>query len=208
MEQNQESVTTFYRNTVGYNEGKDKVYVYTESMQDWHVFSKELADLVLYKAAKAFMIGVLIGLFTGFFTARADEAAVRRVVLQEAHSLEQAAALMAIAQIESNFRPNARGKALEEGIWQLHPKYFKLADKSIKGQTKLAIKHMNYLTKHCSDVNISLAWNLGCTGARKLKQPTKFGYYKKFKKQEEKYAIQMYKMFRDKKSGLFCVGKE
>lgn len=183
-----EQVTTFYRNTIGYNEGKDQVFVYTESMEDWKTFSKELSSLVLYKAIKAFMIGILIGLFTGFFTARADEATVRRVVMQEAESFEQATALLAIAQIESSFRPYVKGKALEYGLFQFHPKYFRLKDKSIKGQVKFAINHYNQLlTKGCKEDIIGTCWNTGIGGSRKLKNPKKFAYNIKFSKLKVKY---------------------
>lgn len=189
MEQDQtESVTTFYRNTVGYNEGKDQVFVYTESMQDWKVFSKELSSLVLYQAMKAFMVGILIGLFTGFFTARADEATVRRVVLQEAESFEQASALLAIAQIESSFRPYVKGKALEYGLFQFHPKYFRVKDKSIRGQIRLAISHYNeLLTNGCKKGILGTCWNTGIGGSRKLKDPKKFAYNVKFARLKAKY---------------------
>jgi hypothetical protein len=189
MEQDQtESVTTFYRNTIGYNEGKDKVFVYTESKEDWKTFSKELSSLVLYQAMKAFMIGILIGLFTGFFTARADEATVRRVILKEAQNLEQASALLAIAQIESSFRPNVKGKALEYGLFQFHPKYFKLKDKSIRGQIRFAITHYNeLLTNGCKDEILGTCWNTGIGGSRKLKNPKKFAYNVKFIRLKAKY---------------------
>lgn len=183
-----EQVTTFYRNTIGYNEGKDQVFVYTESMEDWKTFSKELSSLVLYKAIKAFMIGILIGLFTGFFTARADEATVRRVVLKEAESFEQATALLAIAQIESSFRPYVKGKAFEYGLFQFHPKYFKLKDKSIRGQVRFAITHYNQLlTNGCRSEILGTCWNTGIGGSRKLKDPKKFAYNIKYVNLKAKY---------------------
>ncbi len=204
MEQDQtKSVTTFYRNTVGYNEGKDQVFVYTESMQDWKVFSKELSSLVLYQAMKAFMVGILIGLFTGFFTARADEATVRRVVLQEAESFEQASALLAIAQIESSFRPNAVGALGEQGLFQFHKKYFKLNDKSIKGQVRLAINHYNkLLTNGCKKEILGTCWNAGVVGATKIKNPLKFAYNIKFAKLKVRYE----KEFKNQRSDAsnFC----
>lgn len=205
MEQDQsESVTTFYRNTIGYNEGANKVYVYTESMQDWKTFSKELSDLVLYKAVKAFLIGVLIGIFTGFYFARADEATVRRVVLQEAHSFEQAAALLAIAQIESSFRPNVKGKALEFGLFQFHPKYFKLKDRSVRGQIRFAITHYNQLlTNGCRNEILGTCWNVGIKGTTKLKNPKKFAYNIKFAKLKAKYEKEIAKNQRANTSN-FC----
>lgn len=178
-----DAVTTFYRNTIGMNDGKDQVFVYTESMEDWKKFSIELKDLVLFQAIKAFMVGILIGLFTGAFIAKADEAEVRRVILQEAQSFNQATALLAIARIESSFLPNARGKANEFGLFQFHPKYFKLKDKSIKGQVRFAIMHYNnLLTNGCKKDIIALCWNLGIGGSRKIKKPKEFGYNKKFQK--------------------------
>lgn len=205
MEQDQaEQVTTFYRNTVGYNEGKDKVFVYTESMEDWKTFSKELAGLVLYKAMQAFFIGILIGLFTGFFVARADEATVRRVVLQEAESLEQASALLAIAEIESSFRPHVKGKALEYGLFQFHPKYFNLKDKSIRGQVRYAITHYNQLlTNGCKKGILGTCWNTGIGGSRKLKDPKKFAYNIKYSKLKAKYEKEIAKNKRSNTSN-FC----
>lgn len=199
-----EPVATFYRNTVGYNEGKDAVFVYTESMEDWRVFSKELSSLVLYQAIKAFMIGILIGLFTGFFTARADEATVRRVVLQEAKSLDQATALLAIAQIESSFRPHVKGKALEYGLFQFHPKFFLLKDKSIKGQVRFAITHYDQLlTNGCKKDIIGTCWNTGIGGSRKLKNPKKFAYNIKFANLKAKYEKEITQSKRPNTSN-FC----
>ena len=93
--------------------------------------------------------------------------------------------LTAIAFIESSFNPEALGKAKEKGLFQFHPKYFALKDKSIKGQVKLAIVHYNWLKKTCPKVKIALSWNLGCFGAAKIKKPLEFGYYVKFRKERQ-----------------------
>lgn len=178
-----DSKITFYRNSVGMKEGKDNVYVYTESMEDWGKFKGELEELVLYKAIRAFFIGILIGMFTGFFTARADQpSAIKALIHQKAVDIDQAAALTAIAFIESSFNPKAKGSLGEVGLFQFLPTYFKLKDKRIETQVQTAINHYNFLTKHCPDVSIALAWNLGCNGAKKIKKPKEFAYYVKFKK--------------------------
>jgi hypothetical protein len=191
MNKQEVEVMTFYKNTVGIDQGEKQVYVYTETMEEWRAFTKGLAELVFYKAFQAFCLGILIGLFTGFFTARADVVQVRKEVLIQAKSLDQAASLMAIAYIESSFQPNAVGGAKEQGLFQFHPKYFKLKDKSIKGQIRFAINHMEYLTKYCPDVSLSLAWNLGCSKAKRLKKPKEFTYYVKYRKYKTKFKTEL-----------------
>lgn len=187
----QETQITFYKNSVGLSD-QSKVHVYTETMEDWSKFKGELADIVLYKTVRAFFIGILIGMFTGFFTAKAETPAkVKALIHQKAVDIDQAAALTAIAFIESSFNPKARGSLGEVGLFQFLPTYFKLKDKRIETQVQTAINHYNFLTKHCPDVSIALAWNLGCNGAKKIKKPKEFAYYVKFKKYRAQFKSEI-----------------
>lgn len=123
--------------------------------------------------------------------AQGSETIVKEALLKENATQDQLTALLAIAKIESSFRPNAIGKAKEQGLWQFHPKYFKLKDNSIKNQTKLAIKHYNWLlTNGCKKNMIAICWNLGITGANKIKDPSNFKYNKKFKSYKGLYVEQ------------------
>lgn len=88
--------------------------------------------------------------------------------------------LITTAIIESNLNPNAIGRLKEKGLYQLHPDFFNLQNSSIKEQTQVAEKHLEYLRNNCT-VHLSLCWNLGVSKARSLKYPKKFKYYLKFK---------------------------
>lgn len=183
MDQDQDKIV-FYKNTITTDE--NSVAVYTETQEDFAKLAEELASIVIFKSARYFLLGTLIGLFGGFSIAKGSELEVKAELIRQNVTRAQLTALLAIARVESDFRPNAIGKAKEQGLWQLHPKYFKLHDFSIKTQVKAAVKHYKYLTKTCPDVSVALAWNLGCGGARKIKNPKQFGYYKKFKKELSK----------------------
>ena len=120
-----------------------------------------------------------------------SESIVREALLKENVNQDQLTALLALARIESTFNPKAVGKAKEQGLWQLHPLYFKLKDKTIQTQTKAAIKHYNWLlTNGCKKSMIALCWNLGVSGAKKIKDPENFKYNKKFKAYKGLYVKQ------------------
>lgn len=177
----------FYKNKLS-SDDQTSVNIYTESMEDFETISQAIARLVLFYALKYCLIGLLFGIFFGFSLAQgaqgeAVKAQVKQALISQKATPEQLTALMAIAYIESSFRPNAVGKAKEFGLFQFHPKYFKLADKSVSGQVKAALKHYKYLlTTGCKEDIIALCWNLGVTGASRIQQPNKFSYNKKFKK--------------------------
>ena len=87
--------------------------------------------------------------------------------------------LTTIASIESNFKIDARGSVGEVGLWQLHPQFFKLKNKSLTEQFRVAYRHFSLLKEQCPKLEV-LAWNLGCARSKQIKFPNKFVYVKKY----------------------------
>lgn len=95
--------------------------------------------------------------------------------------------LVALAFVESSFKVKAKGGIGEQGLWQLHPKFFKLKNWTVKEQTQIAERHLTFVKKYCK-VDVSICWNLGIMGANKLKDPKNYIYYKKYKKARIAYG--------------------
>lgn len=102
---------------------------------------------------------------------------------------------MSIAHIESNFKINAVGPVGEIGLYQINPKF---SDRNVKDlfrvevNVELGIKKLAEAKKYCShqdDNTWVICYNIGVTGAKKVKHPTLFPYYKKFRKAHKVYAM-------------------
>ena len=93
---------------------------------------------------------------------------------------------IAVIETESGFNVNAVGKAGEVGLFQLRPKYFKKY--SMKQlfkpeiNIKEGIKHLAYMKKHCTYKGLKkfvVCYNAGVEGAKNIKHPEEFSYYRK-----------------------------
>lgn len=190
--------TTIFQHKVIDAHGEYVTDIYTMEAGDYSKYNKALQSTFLTVAIKYLSIGMIlgaigmiIGMFIGFFTATQANELVKAEIVKYSSSKERAIVLLSLAQIESSFRPYVKGAAKEFGLFQLHPKYFQFKTGTVKEQVHVAEKHLTFLEKHCK-VHISLCWNLGVVGANKIKEPKKFGYYKKYKQAKAIYekAIQ------------------
>ena len=188
--------TTIFQHKVISASGEYVTDIYTMQEGDYTKYSKALQSTFLSVAIKYLAIGMIIGMFIGFFTATQANELVKAEIVKYSSSQSQAEDLITIAFIESSFKPNAIGQLGEQGLFQLHKKFFKLKDMKIKTQVEAAVNHYKYLTKHCKSVNIAVAWNYGCAGAKRLRKPTQTAYYKKFKQAKAIYE----KEIQDKRS--------
>jgi soluble lytic murein transglycosylase-like protein len=98
---------------------------------------------------------------------------------------------LAVAQVESNLNPNAIGTKGEIGLYQLMPQFVdkKHNLKDIRTNIYLGIsklKEEQNNCKHKNDLDFLVCYNMGRTGANKIKHPSKFSYVKKVKKQIQK----------------------
>lgn len=176
---------TMYEQRIGRGQGKEPIKLYTTSMEEWEEYMTELKETIFVSMIKFTGLGILFGLFLGFFTAaNADEKVISKI--KASAPAEYETTLLALAEIESTFRPTVLGDAKEFGLFQLHPKFFALKDKSIKGQVNEAVKHIKWLKRYCP-ADLAVAWNLGCADAKKVKHPKKFGYYIKFAEAKKRY---------------------
>lgn len=164
--------------------------IYTIEEGSYKKYEKALQGAFFVAIIKYLAIGMLIGMLIGFFTATQANPLVKSEIVKYSSSKERAVILLSLAQIESSFRPYVKGAALEFGLFQLHPRFFVIKTGSIKEQVQIAEKHLTFLIKHCT-MHISICWNLGVKGAKELKEPTKFVYYKKFKQAKAKYEKEL-----------------
>lgn len=90
----------------------------------------------------------------------------------------------AIVEQESAFKPNIVGSQGEIGLFQLHPKYFKLKKSKlldVRTNIRLGIKHLSEVKKQCKhkiDNTWIICYNLGVAKASRIKHPKLFKYYK------------------------------
>lgn len=93
---------------------------------------------------------------------------------------------LAIAKIESSYNVNAVGAAGELGLYQIMPQYSKYNKKDLKKPHINIAEGMRMLKEakkncvHQEDNMWVLCYNLGVAGAKKIKHPKKFIYYKKY----------------------------
>jgi hypothetical protein len=133
------------------------------------------------------ILGILLFLFMISCDANASQltskAVYQSLITHEAaiQGLEPAIAL-AVAEVESNFRPNAVGKHGERGIFQLHPKYH--SDFSIQNGVKTLI----YWQKVCGSKTEKFV-NCYNRGTRPVRNPMRTPYYRKFIKAYQKYKV-------------------
>lgn len=91
----------------------------------------------------------------------------------------------AIISVESNGNPFALGRVGDSGLMQIRPQYvpetqlqlFNSCTNVMRGTDLL--RKAKISCKKCVDLTWVNAYNLGVTGAKKLKHPKKWRYYKK-----------------------------
>jgi soluble lytic murein transglycosylase-like protein len=91
-----------------------------------------------------------------------------------------------VARIESNMNPLALSKTNDGGLFQLNRKYYKFHNPAlifdINYNIPIALhtlKNLKDTCKHKLDNTYVLCYNMGITGAKKIKYPLKHSYYKK-----------------------------
>ncbi len=96
----------------------------------------------------------------------------------KAHRINPELAL-AIAEIESQFDPNAKGSLGEVGLFQLRPEYHRVVSGNIQSNVDTAMKYLAQLKQDCRQYQEAffVCFNYGT--ARTLKHPRLFPYYKK-----------------------------
>jgi len=93
--------------------------------------------------------------------------------------------VMAVVQVESAYNPKAKGPVGEIGLMQLRPNLYpkhtvaQLYD--IETNIRLGTEHLATHMRHCSHGGklAVICYNLGVRGAKRIKNPTQFPYYKK-----------------------------
>ena len=110
-----------------------------------------------------------------------NQAAVHAVELEAKYGIE-AELVLAIIQVESNFKVGAVGRSHGEvGLMQLHPKYFPMAKFDVKTNIETGVKHLASIRNKCQR-KYGKAWlvcyNIGHNRAAKL-NAKQLPYYKK-----------------------------
>lgn len=91
-----------------------------------------------------------------------------------------------MAHVESNMNPLAVSRTNDGGLYQLNSKYFKFHNEtwrySIETNTALAMSHLSKLKQTCKfkvEKSYVVCYNLGVSGAKKIKNPFNQTYMKK-----------------------------
>lgn len=92
---------------------------------------------------------------------------------------------LSVASVESGLNPNAVGPTKDLGVFQLNPKTFNSYSKKqlLDPETniKLGVRYIAEMKRDCThniDNTYVLCYNLGTSGAKKVKHPKLFPYYK------------------------------
>lgn len=83
---------------------------------------------------------------------------------------------LAVAKVESNLNPEARGAIGEIGLFQIHPKYAIPAVYHPEGNIRYGIQQLVYWQKNCPVKEFVICYN---QGFRKPKYPQLHPYFKK-----------------------------
>lgn len=143
---------------------------------------------ILKAQVVAFVWGALIGiLFSMFLIVNSAQASyqerdyIKRIVIyRSVQAAINPRLVLAIIQIESSFDANAKGKAGEVGLMQLHPRYFLNAPFDINTNIYLGIRFLVLMREKC-EPRYGDAWfvcyNYGPYTS--IRQPRKTQYYQK-----------------------------
>ena len=104
----------------------------------------------------------------------------------------------AVVQVESRGRSDKIGAAGEVGMMQLMPLYFRYDVSKLKKprlNISLGVRHLADMQKRCShqvDQTWIICYNLGVAGAKKIKHPKKFPYYRDVMSEYERIKREEY----------------
>lgn len=91
----------------------------------------------------------------------------------------------AVVKTESTFNPNAIGSIGEVGLFQIRPEHSKYSVSELKNPLINVIEGLKMLRRaklkciHKANKQFVICMNTGLAGARKIKHPNDFTYYKK-----------------------------
>jgi soluble lytic murein transglycosylase-like protein len=93
---------------------------------------------------------------------------------------------LSIAKVESSLNPKAVSSTMDGGLFQLNKQYYKFHNPNwlfdVEINTALALHTLGKLKEECfhkANKTFVLCYNLGRTGASRIKFPEKHRYYKK-----------------------------
>lgn len=88
---------------------------------------------------------------------------------------------LAVAERESNFQHHRIGSLGEVGVFQLRPEFFPKDAAMLERNVKYGVKFLAFVKANCVH-QIENTWivcyNVGITGAKKIRYPLLFPYYK------------------------------
>lgn len=168
-------------------------YIYTENKEDFKALQQGIANTLFTYIIKYFAIGFVCGVILTLLATPAKATGLSKKQLSTVKSISSSIknpsnkeALLAIAFIESSFNPRAVGGVGEVGLFQLHPRYFKISRKAtISEQVVAAERHLIWLKHKCNikaTSRLIVAWNRGCKKAKSLsiEAARHTRYYKKY----------------------------
>lgn len=120
-------------------------------------------------------------------TARAD---IKAAIIEEAQAQGVDPVLaLAVAQVESNFDPNAVGSLGEVGLYQLRPEFFDIEHGDVKGNIEQGVANLKRVQALCQPKYgdaFYICHNYGPN--RKLVAPRKVPYFQKVEKAKRELA--------------------
>ena len=107
---------------------------------------------------------------------------------------------LAVAKVESNFKPAAVGSIGEVGLFQVRPEYSKYTKAQLRNphiNIQEGIRILKFSRTHCvhkQEKTWLVCYNTGVNAAKRIKHPKLFPYYKKVmaaKKQVSHHTIEL-----------------
>jgi soluble lytic murein transglycosylase-like protein len=92
---------------------------------------------------------------------------------------------VAVASVESKMNPKAVGSVGEIGLFQVKPSSVGLSRQQLFDPATnivAGVEYLKHVKKHChtkEDFTFVICYNAGVTGAKRIKHPKQFSYYKK-----------------------------
>ncbi len=101
---------------------------------------------------------------------------------------------LAIAEVESNFNPNAVGALQERGIFQLRPEFHAVTPGDVRGNARVAMAYLNDLRRACAPKYGDSFWVCFNTGQNRaaVKDVTKLPYFQKVREAKMRRKARLY----------------